>query len=384
MERRIVITGSGVVSALGLGKAANEKAFAQGLRAIAPVRYLKTSLLDFPVGEVPASDDELMRLCGVSERIPRGSLLSVLALREALSEAGFADGAGMPLISGTTVGGMDLSEASFPEFSSLHDCGASTDAAADVVGGFGYRTTLSTACSSAANALAFGARLIRSGLVKRVVAGGAESLSDYHLHGFASLMILDREPCRPFDLGRAGLNLGEAAAFLVLESEEAALERGVKPLALLEGWGNACDAYHQTASSENGEGAYLSMLKALESAGLKSSDIDYVNAHGTGTPNNDASESAALRRVFGEVLPPVSSTKALSGHTTSASGSLEAVFCMIALKEGLIPAQQGLSTPDPACILPVTESLHRPLRHILCNSFGFGGNDTSLIIGRYE
>lgn len=230
----------------------------------------------------------------------------------------------------------------------------------------------------------FGANLLRTGQYERVVVGGSESLSNYHLNGFNSLMILDRETCRPFDASRAGLNLGEGAAYLVLETLESARQRGAEPLARFSGFGNACDAFHQTASSENGEGAFLAMQKALRMAGLQPSDIDYVNAHGTGTPNNDASESAALRRVFTESVPPVSSTKAFTGHTTSASGSIEAVFCLLALQHSFVPLQLNWHTPDAACVTPCTAVLNKPLRHILSNAFGFGGNDSSIIISRYE
>ena len=213
--------------------------------------------------------------------------------------------------------------------------------------------------------------------------GGSESLSDFHLHGFGSLMILDTAPCRPFDATRAGLNLGEGAAFLILESEASAKRRGVRSLGVLSGFGNACDAFHQTASSADGEGAYLAMQKALRMAGLRPVDIDYVNAHGTGTPNNDASESAALRRVFGDHLPPISSTKAFTGHTTSASGSIEAVFCLLALQHGFIPPQLNWHEADPACIVP-SQGGGASLRHVLCNAFGFGGNDSSLLISRAD
>ena len=165
---------------------------------------------------------------------------------------------------------------------------------------------------------------------------------------------------------------------------ESALQRGAQPLARLSGFGNACDAFHQTASSENGEGAFLAMQKALQRAGLQPSQIDYINAHGTGTPNNDASESTALRRIFDGMVPPVSSTKALTGHTTSASGSIEAVFCLLALQHGFIPPQPNWHTPDPACVTPCTRALQKPLRHVLSNAFGFGGNDSSFILSVYE
>lgn len=384
MKQELVITGAGVVSAIGVGKEANFESLLNARPGIGPVRYLATGLKDFPVGEVPLSNEELSRLTGAPESWPRTTLLSICALQEALAQAGLADGSGMRLIGGTTVGGMDLTEKTFPQYSPDHTCGASTDLAALYIGGFEDATTLSTACSSAANAMMFGANLLRTGQYRRVVVGGSESLSNYHLNGFNSLMILDRRPCRPFDASRAGLNLGEGAAYLVLETAESARERGVKPLARLSGFGNACDAFHQTASSENGEGAFLAMQKALQLAGLEPGDIDYINAHGTGTPNNDASESAALKRIFAEEIPPVSSTKAFTGHTTSASGSIEAVFCLLALQHGFIPPQLNWQSADPTCVIPCTSALQKPLTHILSNAFGFGGNDSSLILSRYE
>lgn len=384
MTERICITGCGVVSAIGVGQAANLDHLLHARSGVGPVHYVEGWSEEFPVGEVPLSNAGLAALCGAPAGWPRTTLLSIVALREALSQAGLADGSGMRLIGGTTVGGMDLTERIFPDYSPNHGCGASTDLAALYVGGFEDATTLSTACSSAANAFIFGANLIRTGQCERVVVGGSESLSLYHLNGFHSLMILDRQPCRPFDATRAGLNLGEGAAYLVLETADSARKRGVKPLAWLSGFGNACDAFHQTASSENGEGAFLAMSKALAMAGLKPSDIDYINAHGTGTPNNDASESTALKRIFAEGVPPVSSTKAFTGHTTSASGSIEAVFCLLALQHGFLPPQLNWQTPDPSCVTPVTSVLNKPVRHILSNAFGFGGNDSSLIFSANE
>ena len=402
MQERIVITGCGVVSALGCGKAAQAEALRSGRSGVGPVRFLETALQELPVGEVPLSNQQLEALTGAPSGWPRTSLLALAALQEALTDSclfpegkalpsaslrdpvranapGRAIPSGMMLVNGTTVGGMDLTEKSFPRYSPYHSCGASTDLPAGFLGCFSRTTTLSTACSSAANAFIFAANLLRSGQCSCVVAGGSESLSDYHLNGFNSLMILDREPCRPFDASRAGLNLGEGAAYLVLETESSARARGARIQGVFSGWGNACDAFHQTASSESGEGAYLAMRQALTRAGLEPSDIGYVNAHGTGTPNNDASESAALRRIFGEALPPVSSTKPFTGHTTSASGSIEAVYSLLALQEGFLLPQLNYRTPDPSCIVPCREAQAVSLRHVLCNAFGFGGNDSSLI-----
>ena len=429
MAGRIVITGAGVVSAIGCGKSASLEALRACRSGIGPVKYVKGGPEGLPVGEVPLSNEEMAALAGVphgdANQLPRTTLMSILALQEALDQADInyedsrremypsgnqtiknsqevsisktlpyakekANAPGsvslldIPVIGGTTVGGMDITEQQYPKFSAMHSCGASTDLAVEFLGGCKFATTLSTACSSATNAIIYGANLIRSGKCQCVVAGGSESLSAYHFHGFNSLMILDKEPCRPFDASRAGLNLGEGAAYLVLETEESALKRGAKPIAVLGGWGNACDAFHQTASSENGEGAFLAMKKALAVAGLEPSAIDYVNAHGTGTPNNDPSESAAIRRIFGDPIPPVSSTKPFTGHTTSASGSIKAVFCLLALEQGFVPQQLNWSTPDPACVIPQVEPLKKALRHIVCNAFGFGGNDSSIILSAYD
>lgn len=391
MRDRVVITGYGVVSALGIGAEANCVALLRGESGVRTVRYLPTEHREFPVGEVPMSDEELRERLGLPSGVySRTHLLGVLALREALEQSKLLRQSGLALISGTTVGGMDVTEHYFPDPQpagrDIHDCGASTNEIADYFDCFDYTMTSSTACSSAMNALIMGKLLIESGERDIVVAGGAEALSKFHLNGFKSLMILDTQRCRPFDRTRAGLNLGEGAAYLVLERESSALKRGAEILGVLSGTGNACDAHHQTASSENGEGAYLAMTQALAAAGLSSSDIDYVNAHGTGTPNNDASESAALRRVFSGNVPPVSSTKSYTGHTTSASGSIEAVFCLLAMRDGFLPAQTEFQNIDEQCITPVSgsECPHVELRHVMCNAFGFGGNDSSIILSRYE
>ena len=386
MSNRIVITGAGVVSALGCGKSENLAALKARRSGISRVHFLSTSLTHLLVGEVPLSNTQISDILGISATYPRSSLLGILALSEALLQSKLTtidDGEMFPLVSGTTVGGMDLTEQSFPSVSKYHDCGASTDVIASHFQVFSSATTVSTACSSAMNAILYGANLIRTGQAKRVAVGGTEALSNFHLNGFNSLMILDTKPCCPFDANRAGLNLGEGAAFIILEDEEFAIGRDIPIIGVLSGGGNACDAFHQTASSENGEGAYLAMRKALASSGIKPSEIDYINAHGTGTVNNDASESMAIRRVFNSYIPPVSSTKAYTGHTTSASGSIETVFCLLALQDGILLPQLSFTTPDPACIIPSMGG-EKKLKHILCNSFGFGGNDSSIVISRYE
>ena len=393
MTDPIYITGTGVVSAIGLGKAATLEALLTNRSGVGQLRYLKTEHKEFPVGEVKLTDAEMRERLGIPQDAvtTRTALMGMLALGEALDEARLTPDM-LPkvgFISGTTVGGMDMSEQYYldylngdahKEYISVYDCGSCSEMTAGHFGRFAFATTLATACSSAANAVIQGANMIRCGEADIVVVGGSECITKFHLNGFNSLMILDTEPCRPFDATRHGLNLGEGAAYLVLESAESAKRRGVAPQALLSGYGNACDAYHQTASSPDGEGAYRAMREALALAGLQPSDIDYINAHGTGTPNNDVSESQAMMRLFEGKVPPVSSTKPFTGHTTSASGSIEAVFCILALQHGFLPVNLNWSQPMDDGIVPVAKPEKKTLKHVLCNAFGFGGNDSSLLL----
>lgn len=397
----IAITGEGIVSAIGLNKQEVLQSLQEGRTGIGEMKYLQSVHHELPVGEVDLSNEQMKEKLGIPsmQMMSRTSLMGMLAIDQALKEAHVevanlraikADGKPLRivLVSGTTVGDMDITELCFDqwekqgsfEFLQHHDCGNSTRLMADHFGIFDEVTTLSTACSSAANAIMLGARLLEAGEADLVVAGGTEALTRLHLNGFNSLMILDHEPCRPFDTTRAGLNLGEGAAFVVLESEEMAQLRKVTPHAYLTGYGNACDAFHQTASSENGEGAYLAMTEALAMAHLSAKDIQYVNAHGTGTPNNDQSESVSLKRVFGDEMPMVSSTKSFTGHTTSASGSIETVICILAMQHHFVPANLGWKNPMENGILPTMGTQNVDLENVLCNSFGFGGNDSSLVI----
>jgi len=398
MKEPIWITGAGIVSAVGCNKREVLESLVAGRSGIGPMRYLRSVHTEFPVGEVPMSDEELCAALGIDASTPtiRTALLGMLALGEALDEAGLSGGElpGAAFISGTTVGGMDRSECYYPDFLAndsrneyiaMHDCGASTELIADRFGRFGFVSTPSTACSSAMNAILVGANLIRSGAFDIVVAGGSECLTRFHLNGFNALMILDTQPCRPFDATRVGLNLGEGAAYVVLERAASARRRGVHALATLDGVANTCDAFHQTASSADGEGAFRAMRGALADAGFDPSEVDYINAHGTGTPNNDASESAAMLRLFGDRVPPVSSTKAFTGHTTSASGAIETVICLLALRHGFLPVNLNWQHPMDNGIVPVRESRPpREIRHVLCNSFGFGGNDSSLLLSKWQ
>lgn len=395
MARRIFITGSGIISCLGANLQENLSALMASRRGTGRIRHIDTLLKDeLVVGEVPFGLEELFRLAGIAppEGFSRNALLGIIAAREAAVNGGLSDHKELRtgLISATTVGGMDQCELYYHDF--LHndtrngyidayDCADSTEKIAEALSIDGFITTLSTACSSAANALMLGARMIRSGRLDRVLAGGCESLTKFHLNGFNALKILDKEPCKPFDRNRAGINLGEGAAYLVLESEETLRITGNQPLCELAGWGNACEAFHQTASSPDGTGAYLAMEKALKMSGLEPSQIDYINAHGTGTDNNDLSEGKAIERLFGEKIPYVSSTKPFTGHTTSAAGSTEAILSVFCLQHQVIWPNLHFNIPMEELHFTPVKSLitNRPVNTVMSNSFGFGGNDTSLI-----
>ena len=396
----IAITGEGIVSAIGLNKQEVLQSLLKKQSGIGKMKHLQSIHHELAVGEVDLSNEKMKEILGIptSQMMSRTALMGIIAIQQALDDANIiiddilaqkkrGEHLRIALVSGTTVGGMDITELCFDnlneesdlEFLHHHDCGSSTNFMAQHFGIFTEVTTLSTACSSAANAIMFGARLLKHGYADIVVAGGTEALSRFHLNGFNSLMILDHQQCRPFDNTRSGLNLGEGAAFVVLESDEIALKRGVKPHVYLTGYGNACDAFHQTASSENGEGAYLAMKEALDMAQVNPDEIQYVNAHGTGTPNNDQSESVSLQRLFGKNMPLVSSTKSFTGHTTSASGSIEAVICILAMQNHFVPANIGWKNQMETGITPTLGVENIALKHVLCNSFGFGGNDTSLL-----
>lgn len=390
----------GIISALGHGVEATADALLHHRSGIGKMRFLKTKHADLPVGEVPFSDEQLRDILNISDEfaITRTSLLGRVALQEAVKMAHLDEvtDAQIAFISGTTVGGMEKSEQFYRDFFenndkneyiALHDCGACTDMIAKgFAGNISMQTTISTACSSAANAVILGADLLRTGRADIVIAGGTECLSKFHLDGFNTLMILDSEHCKPFDKARKGLNLGEGAAYIVMESRAHAARRGAKAICQLSGCANRCDAFHQTASSPEGEGAYQAMVAALRDAGLQPTDIDYVNAHGTGTPNNDESEGRAMMRVFVDRMPMVSSTKAYTGHPTSAAGGVENVISILALTRDFVPANLNFSEKiDSLNFTPVTETkTDVQLNHVLTNSFGFGGNDSSCIFSKIK
>ena len=231
-----------------------------------------------------------------------------------------------------------------------------------------------------------GARLIKSGRFNSILVGGTDPLANLNIYGFKSLGVYDSELCRPFDLNRKGLNLGEGAAYLLLQNDAGIELSKSKKICKLTGYGNTADAFHQTASSDEGTGASMSMKKALALANLSPHDIDYINAHGTGTPNNDASESAAIISVFKPNIPMFSSTKCYTGHTLAAAGAIEAVFSVLSIQNDcLFPTFNFKEATAEHQLKPITSAQSSVnVRNVLSNSFGFGGNCTSLIFSKIE
>ena len=400
MNQKIFISGIGMISSIGNNIGESLESLLHLKHGIKSIEFLETNHRGkIPVGEVKSSNETLCTNLGLffKDGHSRTTLLGTIAAREALENSGvdLGDGLRTGLISATTVGGIDQSEDFYKEFLkdpskgklrhiSKHDCGDSTENIADDLGIYHFVSTISTACSSSANSIMMGARMIKHNLLDRVLVGGTDALTRYTLNGFNALKILDPEHCKPFDQNRKGLNLGEGAAFVLLESEKSILQRKYEPICELTGYGNSNDAYHQTASSPEGKGALSAMKLAIKNSSLSLNDIDYVNAHGTATYINDLSEGNALSTLFTDKLPAIGSTKSFTGHTLAAAGSIEAVISILSLKHKFIPPNLNFSqTMEEVNIRPV-EKLMRDvnLNHILSNSFGFGGNCSSLIISK--
>jgi 3-oxoacyl-[acyl-carrier-protein] synthase-1 len=394
MAKAVFVTGMGVVSAIGFSVDENRRALLAGETGIGSMQHLQTEHHQLPVGEVKASNQDLInRLQPKNNNLTRTALLGLMAAREAASQANYSDAQPLKtgIISATTVGGMDRTERFYPGFIQdsnaghlrdvvYHDCGAATENIADELGIKDFLSTINTACSSSVNAIMLGVRLIRAGRLDRVLVGGSDALSQFTLNGFNSLMILDSLPCRPFDATRSGLNLGEGAGFLMIESEASMNITKSTALAKIEGFANTNDAFHQTASSPEGTGAQMAMLRALQMSDLQIDEIDYLNAHGTATGNNDEAEGIAISKVFEGNFPLVSSTKAFTGHTLAAAGSIESVFSILAMQEQCAFATLRLQTTMPEISFePLRELRKAKISKVMSNSFGFGGNCSSII-----
>ena len=402
MPENIVITATGICSALGTGRAQHLAALRTGRHGLRHPAHLKTvHAQEMLVGEVDACNDTLaaaLELPGGSNGYTRTTLLAMTAMQELMAAAGadiFSEGK-FAFINANTVGGMCAVEDMYPDFLSparegdfiryinTLDCAESTENIARRFPARPMTATISTACSSSANAVILGARMIRLGLVQRAVCGGCDVLSRFTVNGFSTLKNVDKDPCRPFDQHRSGLNLGEGAGYLLLEKESDAAARGARVLAVLSGYCNSNDAYHPTAPSPDGTGALRTMTGALAAAGLAPEAIGYINTHGTATISNDAAEGKALGQLFGANVPPYSSTKPFTGHTLAAAGAVEAIFSIWALQEQAVYPNLNFSTQmEELDHRPETRFReHVPLQHVMSNSFGFGGNNVSLIFSK--
>ena len=400
MTDRVLVTGAGLISAIGNNLDESMVSLADQKTGLGDITVLETEYKGvIPVCEVKCTNETLRSMARPvkGKNKTRTALLGLIAAREAFEQAGLdRPSSGLTgLVSATSVGGMDKSEDFYQSFLENpgkgrlrdvvnHQCSDSTEFIAEQLGIREYVTTVSTACSSAANAIMLGARLIRNQLLDRAVVGGCDALTRFTLNGFSSLEILDKEGCRPFDDHRAGLNLGEGAGYLVLESEEAVLKSRKEAICALTGFANTCDAFHQTASSPDGEGSYRAMTAALAMAGVEPENVDYINAHGTGTPNNDLSEGKAIERLFGHAAPFFSSTKPFTGHALGAAGGIEAVLSCLSIRDGLIyPNLRWETQMKELSIKPTQQFLkNQQIRNLITNSFGFGGNDTTLLFSR--
>ena len=395
MLDRIVVTGMGVISAIGYTVAENRVSLINGTCGMGRLEMFPSAFANkLPVGEIKIATAALQQKLNAFEPgVTRTTLLALHALQEALADSGLTtaeiSAADTALIGANTVGGMCLTDEMYqdskPElggsqYLSSYDYGSINLYLQQRYGITGPVNTINTACSSSANAIMYGARLLKVGKVRRAIVGGVDSLAKFTINGFNALHILSPDICTPFDEARKGLNLGEGAAFIILEKESDVI--GKKIYAALSGYANANDAFHASSLSDNGEGPYRVMQAALQQAQLHAGQIDFINAHGTATENNDRVESVAMQRIFTKV-PPFASTKANTGHTLGAASAIEAVYCILNLThQELYPAINFTTPIISKGLAPVSSYQKTDLHHIMSNSFGFGGNCSSLIFSK--
>ncbi len=400
---RVVITGAGIVTSLGTGWKENATGFREGRVALKPVTLFDVSRQRVKIaGEVDLPDTlPATRLDARHQRrLDRATRLLLLAAHEAWKQSGWEPCADLPVVLGTTSGGMGMGEAYYRQaLNTPHDhrrqpsrviqYQAQNQALtlADAFGFSGPINIIANACASGANAIGHAWELLRRGSCKRALTGGYDALSQLVFAGFDSLQALSPTQCRPFDAQRDGLALGEGAAILTLETLEHAQERSAIILGEITGYGATLDTHHLTQPHPQGDAALASMTAATRSAGLTPADIHYVNAHGTGTPMNDGAEASAISRWAGDCAAtlPVSSTKSSIGHLLGAAGAVEAVICLMALREQWLPPTSTVQNLDAACAFPVVQKPTRAkVENALTNSFGFGGANASLILRRWN
>jgi len=393
---KVFVTGMGLISALGNDVKENLGSLQNTKTGIGKANYLHSNYTsNILFGEVKKSNSQLISSSDSSAEIglTRTTLLAYHAILESISDAQLSSNEirsfDTGFISSSTVEGMTNGDELYSDVSNInqpsdymHSFGAGEHLCRVVkkLNIKGYTASINTACSSSANAIMLGARLIKSGRLKRVIVGGTDALAKFTVNGFNSLMILSDEACRPFDKDRKGLNLGEGAGYLVLEAESNCLNK--KKYAEIKGYGNSNDAHHPSATSPEANGPRKAMTRAIENANVRPSEIEYINAHGTGTVNNDETELFAFKEVFGKI-PPYNSTKSYTGHTLAASGAIESILSILSMQENeLYPSLNCTSPIGPTPINKIIDRIH--LNIIMSNSFGFGGNCTSLIFQKAD
>lgn len=392
---RVFVTGMGIISPIGDNVADNRRALIAGQQGISILSQFPSRFAgQLHCGEIKTSTESLRQKLGVTQPgITRTSLLALHAFKESIRDAQLSEdeltSPGTALIGASTVGGMCLTDELYRDANNHDNKGSEYIASYDnsSVTLFlqkqydtgGITNTINTACSSSANAIMYGARLIQEGFADRAIVGGADSLAKFTINGFNSLFILSSDPCTPFDKNRKGLNLGEGAAFIVLEKDI----KNKKVYAELTGFGNSNDSFHASSISDEGEGPYLCMQRALQIAGLKPEDISLINAHGTATENNDETESRAMIRLFDQP-PPFLSTKSYTGHTLGAAGAIEAIYSILKLHhQEMYPSVRFKEAIPSTGLIPSLEYKQLAVQHVMSNSFGFGGNCTSLIFSKF-
>lgn len=391
----IAVTGLGVISSLGNSIEINRQALIRGDSGLGSLELFETVYAkQLTFGEIKTNNSELMHRLGLmNKNITRTTLLALHAVLECFENSGLStkeiQSSDTALVVGNTVGGMCLTNELFEDanrktkgspYVTQYDCGAVTLFLQDHFGIKGICNTINTACSSSSNAIMYGARLIENGLAKRVIVGGVDSLSKFTINGFNALGILAADKCKPFDKDRNGLNLGEGAGFMLLEKSDGSLKR--KIYAKLSGYCNSNDAFHPSSLSEEGVGPALAMTGALKKAKINPHQIGYINTHGTGTQNNDEVESNAMLRVFTKV-PDFASTKSKIGHTLGGSAAIEAVFTVLAVHHQEVYPSLGFACPiETTGLSPLLGYKKQALEHVMANSFGFGGNCSSLVFSK--
>lgn len=401
----VVVTGAGTINALGSGWRSYLAALAEGRSGIGPLEAFDPaghrSGLAAEVRALTLPADVPRRL---ARRVSRADGLAIVAAREAVTEAGLAapEISAAGLVFGATVGGMREAERAAkvgaagpggsadlrlpPRTLMQFPLCTSGTVVASALGLRGPRFTVSTACTSSANAIALAADIIRAGRTPVMLAGGSDVLCRLTYAGFNALQALDPEPCRPFDRERQGLTLGEGAAVLVLEDADHARARGATVWARLAGHGMTADAHHLTAPRPDGAAAARALHDALVASDTPREAVDYVNAHGSGTPANDVTETRIIKAVFGRraYRIPISSTKSMIGHCLGAAGALEALATVLAVQHDIIPPTLGLTHPDPDCDLDFVPHAARrqPVETAVSNLYGFGGTNTSLVFAK--